>query len=100
MTQSEYRTYVQMWTKDRNAFDRWMKASAVAGSLFAAVVLVMAIGSSKVSGPQQVAARATAATEISAAARHGERKDTISPYELTLRFAPDQLPLQEVHYPY
>src|SRR5262245_18523502 len=43
MTQSDPRGYVHLWTKDRNAFDRWMKACAVVGSIFAAAVLIMAL---------------------------------------------------------
>jgi hypothetical protein len=96
MTHSEYRTYLQMWTKDRNAFDRWMKASAVAGSIFAAAVVVMAIGSSTAPGPER--AVATPGTEISASARHGE--GTMSPSELTLQFAPGQPPVQQVDEPF
>jgi hypothetical protein len=100
MTQSEYRTYMQMWTKDRNAFDRWMKASAVVGSIFAAAVVIMAVTSSKAPGPEQAAAGGTPGTEISASARHGEQTDALSPYELTIRIAPHQLPVLQVDEPF
>jgi hypothetical protein len=99
MTQREYRAYTHMWTKDRNSFDRWMKASAVVGSLFAAAVLIMAIGSAKAPSLDQAAAGRTPGTEVSASARHGS-EGAMSPYELTRQFAPDQLPLQQVHEPF
>jgi hypothetical protein len=72
MTQSEYQTYVRMWTKDRREFDRWLSASAAVGSIFAAAVVIMAVGSTKAPGPDQAAAFETPGTEISAPARHSE----------------------------
>ena len=53
---------MQMWTKDGNVFDRWMKASAVVGSIFAAAVVIMAVSSSKAPGPEQAAAGGTPGT--------------------------------------
>jgi hypothetical protein len=99
MTAREHRSYTHMWTKDRDTFDRWMKVSAVVGSLFAAAVLIMAIGSFKAPSPDLAAAGRTSGTEVSASARHGS-EGAISPHELTLQFAPDQLPLQQVHEPF
>ena len=98
MTQSEHRGYLHLWTTDRDAFDRWMKASVVAGALFAAAVLVMALGSTKGPGPQQAAMGGMPATEISGSARQSQA--SMSPYQLMLQSAPDQLPLQPVHEPF
>jgi hypothetical protein len=100
MTHSEHRTYVQMWTKDRNAFDRWMKACAVVGSIFAVVVVIMAVGSSKSHGPEQANAGTAPGTEVSASARHGGQTGALSPHELTIRIAPEQLPVQQVNEPF
>jgi hypothetical protein len=99
MTQSEHRGYVHLWTRDRNTFDRWMKACAVVGSIFAAAVLIMALGSSKAPGPQQAAMAGMPGTEISASARH-HNQASVSPTELTLQFAPHQLPIQQVNEPF
>ena len=94
MTKSEYRTFVEMWTKDRNAIDRWLKASAVAGSIFAAAVVIMALSSSRAPGPEQATA-----IDISASARHSAQS-TMSPYELMLQIAPGQIPVQQVDEPF
>jgi hypothetical protein len=100
MTQSEYQTYVRMCTKDRREFHRWLSASVVVGSIFAAAVVIMAVGSSKAPGPDQAATGGTPGTEISASARHSEPTETLSPYELTIRIAPHQLPVQQVDEPF
>jgi hypothetical protein len=98
MTQSEHRGYLHLWTTDRNAFDRWMKACAVVGSIFAAAVLIMALGSSKGAGPKQAAMGGMPGTEISASTRPNQA--SMSPHQLMLQFAPRQLPLQQVHEPF
>jgi hypothetical protein len=100
MTQSEYRTYLQMVTKDRNAFDRWMKASAVVGALFAAAVAIMAAATYRSPAPARIVAGSMLGTEISASARHGEPTGGLSPHEMTIRMAPDHLPVQHVADPF
>jgi hypothetical protein len=98
MTQSEHRGYVYLWTKDRDAFDRWMKACAVVGSMFAAAVLIMALGSSKTPGPQQAAMGGMPGNEISASARPNQA--SMAPHQMMLDFAPHQLPIHQVHEPF
>jgi hypothetical protein len=78
----------------------WLKASAVVGSIFAAMVVVMALASSG-PGPRQASAdNATATTEFSASGRREEPSKVMSAYELTIRIAPDQLPLERVDQPF
>ena len=100
MTQSEYRTYLRMVTKDRNAFDRWMKASAIVGSIFAAAVAIMAVATYRSPISERVIAGSMLGTEISASARHGEPTVGLSPHEMTIRMAPDQFPVQHVVDPF
>ena len=79
---------------------RWLTASAVVGSIFTTVVVVMAIASSD-PGPRQAGAEsATVTTEFSASERRHEASEVMSPYELTIRIRPDQLPVEQVDQPF
>jgi hypothetical protein len=99
MTHSEYRAYLQM-TNDRNAFDGWMKASAVVGSIFAAAVAIMAISTYRSPAPERVVAGNMLGTEISASARHHAPTGGLSPYEMTIKTVSYQLPVHDVVDPF
>ena len=99
MTQSEYRTYLQM-AKDRNAFDGWMKASAVVGSIFAAAVAIMAVANYRSPAPERVVAASMLGTEISASARHHATMGGLSPYDMTIKMVSYQLPVHDVVDPF
>jgi hypothetical protein len=83
-----------------NAGQHWLKASAVVGSIFAGVVIVMALASSDPGPRQATAESATATTEFSAAERRQEASNAMSPYEIMIGIAPDQLPVQQVDQPF
>jgi hypothetical protein len=86
-----FRAYGRMSAEDRRAFDRWLTANAVIGSIFAGALLLMALAETHVAGPSHAAANGRVTTE------QGVRGDqrSLSPHELTIRLAPDQLPAQQ-----
>jgi hypothetical protein len=83
--------------QDPETFDRWLKANAVIATIFAAALAGMALGGSK-AGPVQAIAGSAQASELGAAP--GEPRGVLSPYELTIRIAPDRLPVQQVDQPF
>ena len=87
-----FRQYGRMSAEDQRAFDRWLAANAIIGSLFAAALVFMALAETNVAGPSRAAADGRATTGQGAPAM---RSDRLSPYELTIRLAPDQLPVQQ-----
>lgn len=100
MTKGEIiQTYRELSIEDQKGFDSWLKANAVIASLFAAALLGMAIGGSDVSVSTQALAKDAQTTGYGATQRI-ERIDVVSPYDLTLRYAPDQLPVEQVDAPF
>jgi|SoiMetStandDraft_5_1073268.scaffolds.fasta_scaffold60644_2 hypothetical protein len=85
MTKGEYRAFVQMWTKDPNAFGRWLSASAVVGSIFVAAIVIMVLSVHTAPGPTHAAAVGTDGIDISASRRH-RAQGTMLPYGLTHEF--------------
>ncbi|MFL6946619.1 MAG: hypothetical protein ACJ8FU_00325 [Xanthobacteraceae bacterium] len=91
---------IEQYTKAAVDGQPWLKASAVVGSIFAAVVVVMALASSD-PGPRQASAEnATATTEFSASGRREEPSKVNSAHELMIRIAPYQLPVEQVDQPF
>jgi hypothetical protein len=101
MTRSEFlkTQYAYGSLQDQGTFDRWLKANAVIGSIFAVALVGMALGGSN-AGPAQAVAGSAHATEVSAAARQDDQGRTLSSYELTVRIAPNQLPVLQVDEPF
>jgi len=110
MTKGEIlQTYKHMAADDQRTFERWLKANAVIGSMFAAVIFAMAWAGSDASGPRHATAQSTENTAFSARQGNDEQRTSetdgegsriLSVYELTIRIAPDQLPLQQVDEPF
>ena len=90
-------TYRHLSPADRAVFDRWLKANAIGGSIFAAAFLVMAVAGSD-AGPRQAMANSEI-TDVGAAMRHSDA-GRVSPTELTIRIAPSELPVQQVDQPF
>jgi hypothetical protein len=86
-----------MVAENGTTFDRWLKANMVVGSIFSAGLLAMAVAGSD-PGPRQALADVQA-TDLSAASTAGQASQ-ISPYALTIRFAPGDLPVQQVNEPF
>lgn len=100
MTNGEaFRQYGRMSAEDQRAFDRWLAANAIIGSLFAAALVFMALAEINVAGPSRAAAGGRATTGQGAPAMRSDRPGP-SPTELTIRIAPDQLPVQQVDAPF
>ena len=103
MTRSELlkTTFAQESAKDPGAFDRWLRTNVAIASIFAAAVLGMALGSSNAPGPAQAIAGEAIAGDATAAEIGTPAPDRVlSSYELTVRIAPDQLPLEQVEQPF
>jgi hypothetical protein len=99
MTKSELiRQYRDMSAEDRRTFDRWLRANGVIASVFAAAFVAMAMAATNTTGPSQALAQNIEAAKLGAAERQAER--SVSPHQLTVRFAPHQLPLQQVDEPF
>ncbi len=94
-----FRQYGRMSAEDRRAFDRWLAANAIIGSLFAALLVFMALAETNVAGPSRAAADGRATTGQGAPAMRSDQPSP-SPTELTIRIAPDQLPVQQVDAPF
>jgi hypothetical protein len=99
MTKSEMMAmYKNMSAVDERSFNRWLTANAVIASMFGAALLAMAFAGSNVSVSTEASAKAAQTT---GAATHSiGRIGTISPYDLTIRYAPDQLPVEQVASPF
>jgi hypothetical protein len=94
MTKSEIvHTYRQMSAEDPG-FDRWLKANAVVGSIFAAALVAMAVAGSD-PGPRHAMAQVGEAI-----AAMSQDDGQVSPTALTIQFAPGQLPVQQVDEPF
>ena len=103
MTKGEIlRTYRHMSAEDQQIFNRWLKTNAVIGSIVSAALVAMALSGPDMPGPgpRQAVAQNAEASEISAAAAQREQSGTVSPHELTIRLAPDQIPVIQVDEPY
>ena len=92
--------YESMSAAERRTFDRWLKTSAVVGSIVAATVFVMALAASNSVGPQQAEATALLPSDISAAEKRPDQGGVLSAYQLMIRVAPDQLPVRQVNEPF
>jgi hypothetical protein len=86
--------YRHMSNEDRDCFDRWLKANAVVGSIFAAALMAMAVAGSD-PGPRHAMAQVG---EASAATSQDD--GLVSPSALTIRLSPDQIPVQQVDEPF
>ena len=101
MTKSELvaRMYKDLSAQERVAFDRWLKANAIIASVFAAALVAIAMAGSNATGPREASAESGEVKKVSRPAKHrGPRQ--VSPHELTIQFAPDQLPVMQVDEPY
>ena len=65
MTKREILQYKNLSTNDQRTFDRWLKANAVAGSLFWAAVVAIAMATSN-PGPREASAKSPRAIEFGA----------------------------------
>jgi hypothetical protein len=93
MTKHEIRQYKSVTSEDQRTFDRWLKVSAVVGSIFAAVVVVIAIAASD-PGPRDAGATSPKSTAS------GTSEWRRSAYELMIGIAPHQLPVERVDRPF
>jgi hypothetical protein len=91
---------MEQYTKAAVQGQPWLKASAVVGSIFAAVVVVMALASSDPGPRQAIADDAATTTEFSASGRREEPSKVMSAYELMIRIAPHQLAVEQVDQPF
>jgi hypothetical protein len=92
-------TYKTMSADDQRAFRAWLWANGVIASLFAGVLVAMALASSNLSGPDRAMAKGAHTTGIRAATPTTGR-DNLSPYERMIRIAPNELPTEQVEWPF
>jgi hypothetical protein len=92
--QSAFMRYTEMSAEDQRAFDRWMKANLVVGSLFASALVVMALIGSKALEPETAVAQ-TGKSVLIATPNYNE---SLSPYEIMIRMP--NLPTQQVKDPF
>jgi hypothetical protein len=80
-----------------DAFDGWLKANTVIGSMITAALLFMAFGGSDLVTPGAAIAQSKAAAVESTTPVPGR---AMSPFDLMIRIAPDALPIQQVDEPF
>jgi hypothetical protein len=85
--------------RDQLAFDRWLKANLVVGSLIAGGLVLMAVaGSGARLGPEQAIASSSPAIPT---ARNRPLHDLkATPLEMMSRIKPGELPVQQVDAPF
>jgi hypothetical protein len=97
MTKGEMlQMYKHMSVEDERSFKRWLTANSVIASFFGAALLAMAFAGSDVSVSTPASAKDGAAASAQSIGRIG----SVSPYDLTIRYAPDQLPVEQVESPF
>lgn len=74
--------YKNMTSEDQRTFDRWLKTSAVVGSIFAAALVGMAIVESNALGPREAGAQSTAASAVRAVAIPAQRSGVLLAYTI------------------
>ena len=92
--QSAFMRYTDMSAEDQRAFDRWMNANLVVGSLFASALVAMALIGSKALEPETAVAQISRSVAIEAL-NHDKH---LSPYEIMIRLP--NLPTQQVKDPF
>ena len=92
--QSAFVKYPHLSAEDQRAFDRWMKANLVVGSLFASALVAMALIGSKALEPETADAQISRSVAIEAL-NHDQH---LSPYEIMIRLP--NLPAQQVKDPF
>jgi hypothetical protein len=97
MTRHDLLQYKNVSAEEQRSFNRWLKVSAVVGSIFAAVVVAIAIAASD-PGPREAGAKSPKTTKFGASEQHDASR-VMSAYELIIRIAPDQLPVEQVDEP-
>jgi hypothetical protein len=95
MTKREIQQYTNASTDDQRSFQRWLGVSAVVGSIFAGVVIAIAVAASD-PGPREASAGMARPAGFSAT----DTTAALSAYELMSRLAPDQLPVEQVSEPF
>lgn len=96
MTKGDIFRQESLSATDHDRFDRWFKANVLAGAIVGLGLGIISLASSNSLGPQ--AALADSGAPIEEAATGGT--PALSAYELMIRIAPDQLPVQQVAEPY
>ena len=82
MTKRDMLLYKNMSPEDQRKYDRWLKASAVVGSIFAAAIVAMALAESNVLGTSQASAKSTHAAKVGATKERHERSGAITGYQI------------------
>ena len=80
----------QVPAEDRPGFDRWLRANVVVGSLFASLLIAMALAAINAPGPPPATAEGTE-TKFTASQSPGERSAILSTSDPTVGAAPDSL---------
>ena len=91
-------TYKQM--DDRRAFNCWLVANAVVGSIFATALGMMALAGSNSAGPREAVANSVAATEFISSAGRIRPGAAASSHGLAMRWASGELPLKRDEGPF
>jgi hypothetical protein len=81
-----------MSEQDQREFDRWLRVNLIVGSFFAAGIMAMAFASSGALEPKQALAMPTASAQTTVLTPPAP--EPFSSYPLTVRIAPDALPVQ------
>jgi hypothetical protein len=101
MTKTEiYRLYRGASAEDRRTFDRWLAANVVIASTFAAGLFAMVLSGSGSLELRQAAAGVTAGPASARLVQQSPQERIQSAFELMVRIAPDQLPVQQVDQPF
>lgn len=74
--------YKNMSPEDQRTYDRWLKTSAVVGSIFAAAIVAMAFAESNALGTSQASAKSAHAAKVGATKERHERSGAITGYQI------------------
>jgi len=78
--------YTRLSREDRRTFDRWLKANAIVGAIFATGLIVMALTGSRFVGPRdaEVASR-TKASDVAVSQQHWRQPGIVTTQDPKIR---------------
>jgi len=72
--------YKKLSVEDQRTFDRWLKANAILGSIFAVIIIAMALMGSRSVGPGDAAvtSSATSASDVASSQQRRNQADVMA----------------------
>jgi hypothetical protein len=81
--------YQRMSREDQRTFNRWLKANAILGLIFAAGIIAMALAGSRSVGPRDAAvANTSKASDVAVSAQRRKQTGVLSTHELVIQDKP------------